>query len=146
MAHGFILRCDLSGSTMRGMDAIRSEIRQSILIGADLSNSIFYRASLNCNDFSRARMREISLEYGYMYDSLLIGADLTGASLTFSNLSRSDFRDANLAGVNFTGSVLDSVNFEGANLTGAIFDRIPSTCINTITCASVDLNSFQKAK
>lgn len=144
MAHGFILRCDLSGSDMRGMDAQQGDIKLCKLHGADLSDSFFYKAALNDNDFTGATMCNIKLEYGYMYDSILVGANLEGASLTFSNLSRSDFSGANLRGVDFTGAALDGVNFTGADLTGAIFSKcIASTCIKTITCPSVDLESLR---
>ncbi len=89
------------------------------------------RANLSSTDFSyqdlrnrilvEADLRNSNLESANLGSADLRGASLQDCKLTRANLSHANFEEADLMWADFTEANLDQANLEGANIQGADF-------------------------
>jgi hypothetical protein len=96
------------------------------LFKADLSNRDLNRvfldeASLRFANLSNSKLQFAALDRTDLYGANLSGAetDLSGASLSFSNLNTAKLKDANLSGADLTFATMWVADLSGANLIGA---------------------------
>jgi uncharacterized protein YjbI with pentapeptide repeats len=87
---------------------------RSVLVRADLSQSICSRVSLRFADLRLANLKSADLRW----------ADLTGANLSYADLCGADLTGANLSGANLTAANLMGVVFDHANLSHAQLERV----------------------
>jgi uncharacterized protein YjbI with pentapeptide repeats len=78
-----------------------------------------YGKDLSDSDLSGEDMTQIVLSEGRVERSLLIGTDLTDASLYRTRFTRSDLSDAAMSGAVMAGAQLQGARLIGTDLTGA---------------------------
>lgn len=127
---------DLSGAKLTGAHFRNVDLERACLIGANLANARLDQCPIGSTDFTGAMMAGcvIDAEHRNSYGETLVAdaneacfrhADLRGAKLKLS-IDRGDFRNANMRGINFDGSMLSVVDqgmlwFDHADLTDAQF-------------------------
>ena len=104
LSHTNFVLSDFSGSDLSGIKARFVLATETILIGANLSQSTFFGSGFKGANFT--------------------GANLQGADLSFCDLRNCNFDGADLRGAYLTGSVLTGSTFERA-----VFDRTDVTGI-----------------
>jgi len=98
---------DLTGQSLKGMNAQ----------GADLSLLVLEQADLSKANLENANLAGCNLKGALLGGANLKGADLSGANLSGANLKEADLRGATLLSADLDGAVLDF-----ANLTAAILE------------------------
>ena len=99
-------RPDLSGA----------DLRDDILIGADLSG-----VDLSGTNLSRADLNSANLSDVYLHEAILSNASLSSANLSEAILSRTILHNADLSGANLTKAYLHEATLSHTDLDGAIF-------------------------
>ncbi len=96
-----------------GCNLEKSDLRQAVLIGANLQG-----AKLKGADLSRANLRRANLEGANLSGASLLSANLPGANLKGANLTNANFTGANLIKADFTGAKTENINLTNAHLEG----------------------------
>ena len=102
--------------SMKGLSAVKADLKNIDLKGADLSNA----------DLSGADLRGANLSNANLSNANLTGADfsnatLVNARLSSGNLTAAKFVEANLTNVDFVGAIITDAIFVRANLERAYF-------------------------
>ena len=80
------------------------------------SGEIQFTAEIDCADSERHRWKlRLAVQW-----AIKTGANLSGASLNYANLSDADLRGTNLSGANLSGASLNYANLSGADLSDTI--------------------------
>ncbi|MFE2503244.1 pentapeptide repeat-containing protein [Streptomyces rubiginosohelvolus] len=85
------------------------DLRDTLLVGADLGGLNFYNADLRGADLTRADLRD-----GFFEDAWFDDAEMSEATL-----SNGDFDESDFVGADLKNSWSDGASFGGANLAGA---------------------------
>ncbi len=106
---GILVEADLRGSDMR----------QANLAGADLSGANLSRTNLSNADLSGTRLIGANLTEADLRNTVLHNTNFTGANLTGADLTRTDLTEVQLDGAILNGARLIEVNLAEGNLSGA---------------------------
>lgn len=127
---------NMQGKQLQGAQLVKTDLRNVIFEGSDLSNANLSGAALDF-DFGRVNLTNANFS----------NTNLSGIAFKYSNLTGVNFTDANLTRVAFLDVILTNVNFSDANLTGSIFINckgFETTIINNQTnFQDVDLTAEQ---
>jgi uncharacterized protein YjbI with pentapeptide repeats len=131
---------------LQGANFSRARLRGAVFEGAQLDNAKFVEAQLQGAEFATAKMdgvdftgaqlqgADLSFElrgitlaranltgvlFGFGTETLLQGADLSGAVLTGADLGRAQMQGASLKSASLRGAELREANLQGADLSGA---------------------------
>ncbi len=139
---------DFTGCIMRGCDLSGAQFESATLFGCDMTKAKLYhtnftRADLRGADITGADLREAVLDGADLREGasvlrvsadeegrdiykeqqkgnvVLVGSDLSGASLQNTHATKADFGNANLSGADLSGAQLQSANLEGSDMTGS---------------------------
>tara|TARA_R110002124_G_scaffold251771_5_gene417036 strand:- start:1814 stop:3058 length:1245 start_codon:yes stop_codon:yes gene_type:complete len=129
---------DFTGCIMRGCDLSGAQFESATLFGCDMTKAKLYhtnftRADLRGADITGADLREGASVLRVSADEegrdiykeqqkgnvVLVGSDLSGASLQNTHATKADFGNANLSGADLSGAQLQSANLEGSDMTGS---------------------------
>jgi uncharacterized protein YjbI with pentapeptide repeats len=118
---------DLRESVLIGADLTRATLPEVAFLGADLTDARLIDAKL-----TRAHLGNANLTRARLWDADLKNADLHGANLTNADLSDADLSDAvlsaavligaRLIGTNLIGARLIGTDLNGARLNGAVLN------------------------
>jgi hypothetical protein len=97
-----IFGVDMSGMTI---------VKNSNLIGINLTDDDLSRANLSYVDLSGASLGDTQFQNAYLNEDNLINAYLNGANLVGANLSGSSLYGANLKGANLSGADLEGARY-----------------------------------
>lgn len=134
------IKCDLTGANLAGVSLPISDIRDTIMPGADLSNSDFSGSNFSCasstfqayvcpkpetgSNMAGAKMTGGVFKYSNFRNVNLAGADISKADLTSANLEATNLESANLSNTDFTNANMNGVNLKKANLSGALLKGV----------------------
>ena len=123
----FSPECGFAGSRFDGCQVSETSLR-----GLDLSGADFGDAVLDGLDFSEAKLMRCSFDRASAQEALFIRADLSGASLRAANLAQAIFKSARLNDACFDGASLyqSDLSMVEANA-GTSFDQALTTWMNT---------------
>ena len=99
-------KADFSGMDLRGIDLSGKDLR-----GIDFSNSHLNNAKLYQSNLVGANLSNTILFKANLYGTNLKNADLYNADLGFSNLLFADLRNANLSKTSFYGANICNADF-----------------------------------
>lgn len=130
-------RLDLSGANLAGANLQDANFFYAVLDGANLSGADLRSSNLAyVSALPRLTDRRDSLGQQIEIPALFVGADLTGALLTYADFSGADMREANffeayvfstrfiysqLQHTNFDATFVHDVDLRGANLCGSTY-------------------------
>lgn len=124
----------LSDADLRNVNLVGANFPSIVLTGANLGNSIFFRANLRSADIrnafleqaflvradlDQAKVSGANLRKAKLNQAKLTSADMQAVALQQADLVRADLRDADLRNADMTGADLRHAVLSGANLTGA---------------------------
>lgn len=120
--------CNLAGAQIPHIILRQANLNIANLSTANLSHSDFQQASLNVSRFSGANLsqaclRQAQINVANMIRAVLVGADLSEASLIRSELLRADLSNANLNRANLTEADLRETRFRWAKLREATLNQ-----------------------
>jgi len=104
-------------SSLLRLDA--ADLRRAKLGGADLSGASLVGAVAQRTDFAGANLTGANAASANLHRASLAGASLAGASLSHANLEEADLTGADLADTSLTGVYAIRARFDGAQLDGA---------------------------
>ena len=123
----FSPECGFAGSRFDGCQVSETSLR-----GLDLTASDFSDAVLDGLDFSEARLMRCSFDRASAQEALFIRADLSGASLRAANLAQAIFKSAKLDDACFDVASLYQSDFSMVETNaGTSFDEALTTWMNT---------------
>lgn len=105
--------------SMYGLDLRKSDFRNTVLSGMDLSCADLSHAVLSCADLSHANLSCANLDHIRFDGADLTGADLSNTSIVWSNLAIANLSRANLKGANLNYSSMHGSNLRNADLSNA---------------------------
>ncbi len=121
---------ECSGVTLNNRGLQNYDLRDAIMVEADLRGSDLRDADLSGADFSGANMAGVNLSNANLTGARFIGTNLAGADLRNTVLTDTDFSGAHLTGANLTrtnltetrlaGTILDDAQLVEVNLAGVI--------------------------
>ena len=117
---------NLRGAELTEVDFSRADLSDTVLRFAKLSEANLSATNLREANLREAELSGASLLKADLVDADLAGADLRGAKfneavLCWANLSEADLSSANLSRANLIGVNLRGADLNGANLVGADF-------------------------
>lgn len=101
-----LVASDLSGASLRSVDAPMSRVTRARFVGADLTGASLPSLSANNANFQGALLHHTNLSRSSLIVADFEGADLSEARLNAAIASHADFTGAQLAGVTFRGADL----------------------------------------
>jgi uncharacterized protein YjbI with pentapeptide repeats len=104
---------------LEGADLTRADLRGADLTGANLKGATLWRANLARADLNRANLVGANLGSADLERAHLRGANLEGSSLRGTSLPRVDLSDANLWQAELSFADIEKGNLTSANLKGA---------------------------
>lgn len=113
-----ILTAELSECDLRSVDLTKAMLGKIIFRKANVSHGNFDRVRGEELDFSEARVPEGSFCGVHVQKCIFRAADLQGANFNHSRITRADFSKANLAQSNLANASLEGAEFGGANMPG----------------------------
>lgn len=141
-------RANLEGALLNGSDVREAILRQANLTRSDLSETNFQgalliaaileQANLYRSNLSRADLTGANLKEADLRQSLINGANLSDANISYTDLSEAD-----LTGANLSGADLSSANLTGAKLKGAILKQANLVNANFSNADLSDANLIQ---
>jgi uncharacterized protein YjbI with pentapeptide repeats len=119
---------DLSGINAVGVDLHDANLENTCWNRSDLRGSLLTGADLTGATFDGTILQQANLDGADAQGSIFTSANLYGANLSDANLSSANLLAANLELALLPGTTLTGANFQGANLTnatmfGATLDR-----------------------
>lgn len=118
-----LIRADLSGAYLSGVNLREAYLALTNLSGAGLSEANLIRAYLNRVNLSWANLHAAELSGADLSEADLSCADLSLADLSGANLSWADLSGANLFCAYVFGVYFSRANLSRANLSGALMER-----------------------
>lgn len=120
-------RAKLSGANLSCAALNGADLYEADLEGANLRGAMIERAGLQLSVFREADLSHASLSFSDMWradfrKALLVGANLFRADFRAADMRGVCMRDANCTEADFRFADLNGADFTGANLSGAIFD------------------------
>jgi uncharacterized protein YjbI with pentapeptide repeats/RimJ/RimL family protein N-acetyltransferase len=137
---------DFTKAHFEGADFTGACLNNACLRGAFMIGGVFVGASLDGADLSGAHLGGISqlaaakLDYAYMPNVTLTGANLFGVSFAFSSLfgGSTSIADATtLEQADFSNAYLEGISFRGAPLQGSKFNN---ACLVTVDFTGANLS------
>lgn len=121
---------DLSGANFQEAQLIGTEFVQADIVGANfekanLGGANFFGADIQRSEFTGANLAKVDFT-----EVVARGARFTGADIGQGAL----FKDANLAGADFSNSSLQGAKLKGANLTGTNLKGADLRNAEDVTC------------
>lgn len=115
-----LTEADLSGSDLRNAVLINVSMTGANLSGAKLDNAFLGRVDLSNANLSNATATHLRSEISWLYNTNLVGTDLSDSFITTTPMSRVLATGARFQGARLNGALEDS-DFSQADFTGAIF-------------------------
>lgn len=146
---------DLTGVNISGCNLKNSNFNSAALIAVNASNTDFYNcnfhnASLTCSKFDSSILEKVSLNYGDLRWTSLIGVNLANAYLNMAILTEADLSNCEMSGVtaysaNFNkvkliNANLREANLGGSNLSGANLENADLSQANLRATRLIDTN------
>jgi uncharacterized protein YjbI with pentapeptide repeats len=113
------VKVDLCEANLSGANLSQANLRVASLRGADLSRASLIEADLGGADLKKADLGGADLSGAKLTSTTLFEANLTKAKLLGADLRQADFGRAALRGANLSGAGLRGAHLRGANLSGA---------------------------
>ncbi|NJN21172.1 MAG: pentapeptide repeat-containing protein [Leptolyngbya sp. RL_3_1] len=127
-AHIALNECNLAGAQLPHISLRQASLNVVNLSTANLSHSDLHRASLNVSRLSGANLSQTNLSHGQLnvanlIRAVLVGADLSDASLVRAELLRADLSNATLNRANLSEADLREARLRWSRLSHANLSR-----------------------
>ncbi len=139
LSHSKMHRTDLTGASLKGVDANDLDAEGSAFIGVDVTNADFSHSSFYGTKWRDAVCNGTIFRETSMANSNLDNANCENADFSYADLRYSSFTGASMHGANFSYVDMTDVDLSKADTMGAIFTE---DC-NFLTKDGLQLDKFE---